>query len=143
MAIEDEVSRFREFVLGPEREDAERRMADRGYWGDTGDWVLRATLAVEEAISRIPVDSHTGVGDWLDRVITEAEAAHERFRQEEEDPDGYGSGTFHGCLRRMRAFRETALEETPSPTLSCFSWKHVVLPWLVGALALIAWKIWS
>jgi hypothetical protein len=37
------------------------------------------------------------------------EAAHGRYledEEDEEDEDGYGSATFHACLRRISEFRE-------------------------------------
>ena len=43
-----------ELILQREREDAQRRLADRNYWGDTGAWVLSALVEVERAIDRAP-----------------------------------------------------------------------------------------
>jgi hypothetical protein len=102
------IAKFKELVLQPEREDAQKRLENRAYWGDTGDWVVRAIMAVEGAINRVPHRPGQSLPDWLDAVLREVEAAHAAFRVEEEDPDGYGSGTFHGALRRIRAFIEAA-----------------------------------
>ncbi len=110
---------FMELILQPEREDAQRRLADRNYWGDTGEWVLSAIVEVERAIHRAPEHSRNCprcagnpgqarkcLKRWLKGVIREMEAAHQRFRDEEDDPDGYGSATFNGCLERAREFLE-------------------------------------
>lgn len=99
--------KFRDCILDPEREDAARRMADTAYWGDTGHWVLRAVTEVGLAIDRVPHGRWTPVADWLAAVETEIEKARETFRREEDDPDGYGSATFNGCLERVRIFRES------------------------------------
>jgi hypothetical protein len=97
---------FKKCVLDPEREDAAKRLADPGYWGDTGKAVLRAIGYVEVAIDKTPYERFTDLSEWLERVQRAVETAHGRYREDEEDEDGYGSATFHACLRRISEFRE-------------------------------------
>jgi hypothetical protein len=84
---------------------------DKEYWGDTGHWVMVAIASIEEAINSVLVTKKTVFGDWIEEVINEVEAAHERFRTDEEDPDGYGSATFSGALGRIYELQDCHLEE--------------------------------
>lgn len=93
--------RLSAFILGPEREDAARRLADTAYWGDTGHWVLQAVIEVEACLRGTPPADGEPLVDWLRTLLAAVEARHERFRDNEDDPDGYGSATFHACRRRL------------------------------------------
>jgi len=103
---EHDVKRLVQVVLQPERDDAKKRLDNTGYWGDTGYWVLRAVIEVERAIYRGSQFLDRPHDLWLREVIRETEAAHQTYRQEEEDPDGYGSATLHQCLARLRQISE-------------------------------------
>jgi hypothetical protein len=105
--VSSAVGKFKDAVLQPEREDAERRRADTAYWGDTAHWVTLAIVAVDRAIDRVP--PRMPLSDWLAAVAFEIEDAAQRFREDEEDPDGYGIATFHGCLDRVRRFQQESL----------------------------------
>lgn len=97
---------FKRLLLEEERQDAQRRLADTEYWGDTGAWVNRAIVKVEQAIDGVPFAPDTRLDDWTGAVEAAIEAAHESFRKEEDDPDGYGSATFHAVRRRLAEFME-------------------------------------
>lgn len=99
---------FKAYVIGPEIEDAQKRLADPDYWGDTGHWVERAIGEIEAAMASVPVLNDTLLSAWLSAVDAAVVASHERFRISEDDPDGYGSATFHQCLARIRAVRDEA-----------------------------------
>jgi len=92
---------FKKIILDPEREDAHKRLSNKSYWGDTGYWVVVAIGYIEGAIHRVPLTQTTNVSVWLKGVVNEITEAKERFRREEEDPDGYGSATFNGALGRV------------------------------------------
>ncbi|NTV95742.1 MAG: hypothetical protein HGA75_10035 [Thiobacillus sp.] len=97
------IRQFKDYLLQPELEDARRRLADPGYWGDSGRWVLLAVQAVETAVDGVPCAPDARVADWLAAVVAGIESARDGFCAEEADPDGYGSATFAACLRRARA----------------------------------------
>lgn len=97
-------------ALQPERDDASKKLADQSYWGDTGIWVHRAVVQMEAVFHHLP-HSHTApLRDWLNTVIEAIEVAHENYRDDEDDPDGYGSATFHQVLNRLRGLYEKTPE---------------------------------
>ncbi len=72
------------------------------YWSSGGHNVGTDVLvAVNEARQclRLSGDTSLTVGRSLQLLA----AAHDRYRREEEDPDGFGSATFHAI---RRAFEE-------------------------------------
>jgi hypothetical protein len=101
---------FKKIILDPERADARKRLANQDYWGDTGYWVVQAINEIDRAIDSVERTPKTNFGRWIKKVISETEWAHMRFRQKQEDPDGYGSATFNEVLGRMNGIRECHLE---------------------------------
>lgn len=104
--------RLKAFVLQAEHEDAAKRLNNRAYWGDTGEWVVLAIMAIEGVIDRVCAATQAPTPAlWLAEVIAATEVAHQHYRQEEEDPDGYGSATFNGALGRMQQLLEALQAE--------------------------------
>lgn len=101
---------FKKIILDTERADAKKRLADKDYWGDTGYWVVVAIGEIERAIDSVEVTRKTDFGRWINKVIRVTEKAHDIFRKDQEDPDGYGSATFNEALGRMNGIRECHLE---------------------------------
>lgn len=97
------IQQFKEYLLQPEREDARQRLADPGYWGDTGHWVERALHAIESAVDAVARDPDSQAEAWLEAVIFAIESGREDFRVGQADPGGYGSATFAASLARARA----------------------------------------
>lgn len=100
------VADLKDYLLAPERDDARRRLADPGYWGDTGAWVLGAVAAVEAAVDRVPPGG--GAPAWLTRLAAELADAHAAYRRDAADPDGYGSATFAACRARLQRLLDEA-----------------------------------
>lgn len=88
-------------VLEAQYIDAKKRLDDEDYWGDAGYWVTLAIQRIELAIDSVPCDATTNSNDWVKEVIKKVEASHQDYRENEEDPDGYGSATFHEVMRNL------------------------------------------
>jgi hypothetical protein len=97
--------KFKDLLLNDERLDAKKRLENSGYWGDTGIWAALAVTKAEIAIDSVPFSKDTKFDAWVAEVSASIEKAHQAFRVEEEDPDGYGSATFQGILRRIEDFK--------------------------------------
>lgn len=104
-----DLAAIKRYLLEPEREDARRRLADPGYWGETGAWVERAVWAIEAVLDRVPATPT--VADWLSAITAGLEHARADFRRNESDPDGYGSATFSTCLTRCHTLHAACCEE--------------------------------
>ena len=96
----EEIVRRLESALDAQRQDALDRINRSWYWGDTGRWVARAIVCAEPILA-VPADGDLRA--WLASRPQALEAAHEAYRAEEEDPDGYGSGTFWELRRELDA----------------------------------------
>lgn len=93
-----------EAALDVQRKDRDMRLANTGYWGDTWLWVSRA-IGYATPILDVPADGDLRA--WLASRPAALEAAHEEYRREEEDPDGYGSGTLWELRRAVDEIRTT------------------------------------
>lgn len=94
-----ELIRLIEAALDVQRKDRDMRLAEAWQWGDTGYWVGRAVRQAEAVLCDVP---ETGdLNSWLQSRREVLADVHERYRQEADDPDGYGSGTFHELRRAL------------------------------------------
>lgn len=91
-------------LLADQYEDEAKKRADRSYWGDTADWVSLAIVAIERAVRGVSAPNPSNdvlhdVQTWLLAVKHSIQQSHQAFRSDQDDPDGYGSATFHEVLR--------------------------------------------
>lgn len=94
-----ELIRLLEAALDVQRKDRDMRLEEAWQWGDTGYWVGRAVREAEAVLCDVP---ETGdLNSWLQSRREVLADVHERYRQEADDPDGYGSGTFHELRRAL------------------------------------------
>lgn len=88
-----------EAALDVQRQDRDMRQANTGYWGDTGYWVALAVREAEAVLSDPPETDDARA--WLQSRRDLLARVHERYRQDADDPDGFGSATFHGLLSAL------------------------------------------
>ncbi len=98
-----DVPRLIECALDAQRKDRDMRLANTGYWGDTWLWVSRA-IGYATPVLKVPADGD--IRAWLASRPAALEAAHNEYRREEEDPDGYGSGTLWELRRALEELVE-------------------------------------
>lgn len=88
-------------VMQPQHKDAKMRLERPAYWLDTGLWVSLAIDKIEEAIDIISIKRNPDPEVWLRKVIGQVEMARDKFRNDYEDPDGFGIATFHEVVRAL------------------------------------------
>lgn len=88
-------------IFAHETADGTGKRAD-SYWSSGGHNVGTDVLtAVNEARQCLRLDGETPL--TLGRSLQLLEAAHDQYRRAHEDPDGFGSATFHAIRRGFEA----------------------------------------
>lgn len=93
--------KIEKMVMEPQHKDAKMRLERPNYWLDTGYWVSLAIIRIEYAIHDVSIKRNPDPEAWLNKVIRQVEIARDKFRKENEDPDGVGIATFHEVVRAL------------------------------------------
>lgn len=101
---------FLRTALDEEIRDGDERNAKRWYWGDTGYWVHSAVAWASRVMDPDQVPDPVDPARWLVDACPALEKVHAEYRNEREDPDGYGSATLHQLRRRLEALRDAAVQ---------------------------------
>lgn len=90
-----------EEILKKQDADAQRRLEQSSYYGDTGKWVQYAAWDARQAINN-SLESHPKTS-CLDEILLSVARAHAHFREyyNYDDEDAYGSATFGEILRDL------------------------------------------
>ncbi|MFZ2890965.1 hypothetical protein [Sulfuricurvum sp.] len=100
------------YVIEPANADLNKRLMDKSYWGDSGEWVDEALQEIKSILFEYPlINTKSEVVIWLNRSLVQLENARDMFREKRSDPDGYGSGTFKECIDRLRDVRKEILSK--------------------------------
>jgi CheY-like chemotaxis protein len=88
-------------ILERENGDAAHKTKEGWYWGDAGRCVGKAVFRAKSAMASVAVDHDLNA--YLERLDAALAAALQKYRADDEDPDGFGAATFHGIRRDVKA----------------------------------------
>ena len=88
-------------LLERQRADAADMDANSAHWGFTGGIVRRAVTECERVLLPLPNDSM--LEDYFKRVVPELAELANRYRNDQNDPEGYGLGTVREVEEAVKA----------------------------------------
>ena len=98
-------------ILDAEEKDGRAKIANQSYWHRVGYDVLGAAQLARAAVERTePAET----AEWLQRCLRAVAVASEQYRSYYDDEDGFGSATFAGIQRGIRALHESRFGPVPA-----------------------------